>query len=746
MIRGTGLMLLVGVFLISSQAAPPEPTSYNVRLRYEIFAYRSDRVARYQQMLKTLQAVGFQRDPTEVIADDEPDNPKATTMRGTIPTKQIDELFRDRHVRSLLLTPASAKLPDKGRVRVEIRLTSGLAPHLQQALARQTVEVLTRDAEFIEAVGYDARDNQRIVGSVPVEQLDKLFEDVRQLPSATESGSPLLRISPIRIVFVRPDLPIPAGQIPPPPIAEQQRKYSADLRALLASNSGDNRSRMEVILGWTPSPGDTSWPRLIESSGATIEGRVGPLVTIAGEPKTVAPRLAALPQIAHVRLPRPALRVTTRTGDAPTEWLPLRGDGSARLSALNQQGTRLALVADDFAGWTNLKGNVRLVDLTAERNRDLRPDPFPSSQGEGHGTRVARSLLALAPAMELTLVRIDAAAPYQLETLARSINGSSPGSLGLPRRLAELRNERRLLDRESEALAEARRRVLENPKDDEPGRQAMAAYRKKLEAFEREEQEYAERRNRYFDLLGAMQGLRGTRLVALALAWPDGYPLQGNFSRHFDEQPFRAALWFQAVGDVPGQIWSGRFVDRDQNGRLEFVADPRLATAAGSWSPELNFLVWQPSRGPEQLLLPAGTRLRLALQWREPHDPLPLKHGDDVYREPLSRFQLVLVRQPDPEGQTRPRDDLEVVAKTDQAPTRLHQTLHEATYELTLDLEVKTPGRYAVYLEGQLPESLHAPSENHLPTRRKPGEIVPRLTVRTLSGQGQAVWSHAHGR
>src|SRR5262249_38044511 len=157
--------------------------------------------------------------------------------------------------------------------------------------------------------------------------------------------------------------------------------------------------------------------------------------------------------------------------------------------------------------------------------------------------------------------------------------------------------------------------------------------------------------------------------------------------------------------------------------------------------PELNFLGWVPATGKAETALPAGARLRLTLQWREAHDPLPLREGEDVYREPLTKLNLVVVYQPDPEGKTRPADDREGVTGSVGTPVRLTQTLNSATWEHVGELRVARPGRYGVFIEGKLAEGIHAPGEAALPAARKTGEVRPRLFVQTLAGDGRAVWA-----
>ena len=115
--------------------------------------------------------------------------------------------------------------------------------------------------------------------------------------------------------------------------------------------------------------------------------------------------------------------------------------------------------------------------------------------------------------------------------------------------------------------------------------------------------------------------------------------------------------------------------------------------------------------------------------------------GEDVYREPLAKLKLLLLYQPDPEGKTRPADDLEVVAETAGSPQRLNQTLNSATYEYVLEFQAAKPGRYAVAIEGKLPGSTQAPGEVSLPGTKKFGELNVRLFAHTLEGAGRATWS-----
>jgi hypothetical protein len=740
---------------LAAPPAPPAPAVWNVEVRYRISAFRHERLKQYNEMAGVLRAAGFSRDPDEVVPDDEPENQRYTRMRGTLPEKGVRRVLAQRHVGCLLLWPQGTKLEKGKRVRVDVWLASGYSPSVQKRLAGQTASVLAKGAGFLEAVGYDRRGDTRLVGSLPVGSLEKVFLGAHTLPGAAAEPVPFRTAATVRALFARPDLPVTASQPAFPPVPAAQRKFSPELRALLgdAAAAGAPR-RLEVVLGFTPAAGDRSWVRLLDVPGAAVEGRVGPLVTVLGVPKAIAPLLAEKPLVAWVRLPRAALHAPTGVRDeVPAKWGPVRASGLSRLHAAGHKGrgTRVALIADDFSGWESLAtrpdGKKRvpapvLIDLTAERRSDLRGDPMPAGAGgPGYGTRCALALLRAAPEAELVLVRIDPAAPYMLETVARSINGENVQTVALEARVREMEAERAALDRRRDQLLEERRQALDDFRGDPEPTRRRKAYQADQAAFDRQEAEDRARVRRYLALKKDLRSLRGVRLACSALVWPDGYPVDGSspLSRHFDDRPFRAALWFQAAGDTGGQAWAGLFRDADGNGLMEFGGpDDRLP--AGAWTPELNFLAWR-SGGKAARDLPADAVVRLTLQWTEPHDPLPLRQGEDVYREPLTKLKLVLVYQPDPDGKGRPADDLEVVLETVGPPVRLNQTVHAATYEHVLEFRPARAGRFGVFIAGKLPESIQAAGEARLPGARRFGGLNVRLFARTLAGAGRAVWA-----
>src|SRR5581483_4551775 len=97
-------------------------------------------------------------------------------------------------------------------------------------------------------------------------------------------------------------------------------------------------------------PEDRSWVAPLSLPGVIVEGRLGPLVTVLVPSAKAALALAALPEVAAVRLPRVA-QSSQRAGDK--EAVPLRDrSGVAQLHKMGHRGrgTRLAVVSDDFRG------------------------------------------------------------------------------------------------------------------------------------------------------------------------------------------------------------------------------------------------------------------------------------------------------------------------------------------------------------------------------------------------------------
>jgi hypothetical protein len=776
-------VLFCHLIVVAAPPAPPPPESYDVQISYRINAFRNERLLQYDEMMRFLKKVGFQRNPQDV-AESEAEDVKHTRMRGTIPGRRAHELLNERHIRSILLIPHGAKLPqDKAtRVRVEMELFSGLTPGEQYRLNRQTFEVLA-GLSFFEAVGYDHRGYTRLVGSIPLQNVETLLTDLRQQPAGQKLPGPFRNVWAVRASLVNPDIPPPPPRPRLPKVPKEQEKLSPDLREVLAAEA--KPMRLEVILAGAPDAEDKSYLRSLRGAvpGLTVEGRLGPLVTVVANPAQ-APALAALPEVVGVRLPRlPQTVYSDRRDAGPTNnvrWQPLLdASGAARLHAMGQngRGTRLAVVDSDFRGWKALGGkelpaDTRLVDFTAERNVDLLPDSFPAGDGPGSGTRRALTIARLAPEINLTLIRIDPASPYMLEAVARAINGDVVRSINMDNRLFEIQRDRDELDKRRGQLDEERREVLNKfPAPDEAqqrlikqaeekkqtpeqiekdpafqklpeGDRAFVLYRVRQQTYERDTRAFQQRLARYLQHQQDILSLRGIRVAASALTWHDGFPVDGSsaLSRYFDDRPFHAALWFQAAGDTRGQSWTGLFRDADGNGIMEF-GDPAQPLPADLWSPELNFLSWQMPKGRTVRDMPAGARIRLSLQWREAHDPLYAQTGEDPYRQPLAHnMRIFLLRQLDPSGKRQPADDMEVVAQSSDAGFRLSAAPNSAIYEITLDVKIPQAGRYAVRVGGIAPDSIYPPGDPTLPFMRKHSDLHVRLFVSPLDASGRAIF------
>jgi hypothetical protein len=775
---------LVLLHSVAAPPAPPAPETYDVRISYRINAFRNERLVQYGEMMRYLKKLGFQRDPQEELSQTEPEEVAHTRINGTIPGRRAHDLLNERRIRAIQLIPHGAKVPEDkaARVRVEVELFDGLTPEEQYRLSRQTFEVLS-GLSFFEAVAYDTRGNTRLVGSMPLSNVETLLTDLRLQPAGQKMPGPFKNVWAVRASIVSPDMPPPAPRPRLPKVPPEQENLSPDLRQVLADAAAAAKPmRMEVILAGVPAADDKSFVRLLRGAapGLVAEGRLGPLVTVLASPSQ-APALAALPIVVGVRLPRLPQPFRPTANGSQTRWQPLLdASGAARLQAMGRtgRGTRLAVVDSDFRGWKSLIGkgtlpeDTRLVDWTAERNIDLLPDPFPPGDGAGSGTQRALTIARLAPEINLTLIRIDPASPYMLEAVARAINGDDVPSLNLDNRLADIQADRDALDKRREHLDAERRDILSTFPNAEEAQQrllkeaeeknltpdqveqldafkrmdsrerAYVLYRVRQRIYDRDARAFGQRLERYFQQKQNILSLRGIRVVASALSWHDGYPVDGTsaLSRYFDDRPFRAALWFQAAGDARGQSWSGLFRDADGNGILEF-ADPRQPLPPDVWTPELNFLSWQTPKGQTVSDIPAGTRLRISLQWSEAHDPLYAATGEDPYRQPLARnMRVFLLRQLDPTGKRQPADDMEIVAQSVDAGMRLSAMPNSGIYEITLDVQIKDAGRYAVAVGGIAPDTIYPPGDPTLPFMRKRSEMRVRLFVAPLDASGRAIF------
>jgi hypothetical protein len=741
---------------LAQPAAPPPPDEYRVQIRYRIRAAGVERLAQYRALTRYLKSIGFQKDPGP---EDEGEDPEQTRMTGTIASGNALKILIDPHVQPILLMPRGYELPAEAdqSVKVQLGLRAGL-PLDRQGLLADQVRSLLRELGFQEAVGYDHRGHTRFVGTVPAGNLDMLLEDLRRQGSGWlvprdpvgQLPTPLRNVWPLQVAEVIPE---PAGvaaakDVPPPPEVAGKRdprlKIARDLRALAAQ---EQPVRLEVILAATPAD-DRSWRHELSSAapGSEIEGRLGPLVSLRAPPNQ-AEDLAKLPGVGAVRLPRPAsVQILPPAQVSKDNGQALRAAGLDRLHASGFRGqrVRVAVVGSDFRGYQQFLGKqlparTRAIDLTAECEPSIEPKKFAGNgPTAGRDTQCALALALAAPAAELTLVRIDPEAPYQLQAVARYISGEPVRSDCLDRRSDELTEESNRLQQRRAQLLEERHNVLDNFRQDEATVKRREAYFKNQAELDRQEQEHQRRQQRFLDLWRGLSGLKGIQVVACSLVWSDGYPVDGSsgLSRYLDDRPFRAALWFQAAGDTNGQAWAGLFRDEDANGVMEF-APTDTPLKPGRWTPELNFLGWQPAAGVPTRDLPKS-RMRVSIQWREPHDPAFWRNGEDPYQEPLADVRLLVLRQRDPTGTKLAADDMEVVARSDGVPLHLDNQPSSAAYEQTVEFTVEKPGRYAVRVEGRVLATIRPVNEPTLPSLQTQWELRPRLFVRVLDDSARA--------
>lgn len=740
------LALAVGAAL-AQPAAPPPPARYDVTLRYRITSPRDQHVAVYDAMIDRLRQQGFEFvPPLDKLPKTDREDPTKELLTGTVPSDRFLKLLELPHVESLLLTPPGFKMPaaPDAPILVRLELASGFTPGRQAILADQT-QVLLREIGFVEGVGYDhrgytGRPHTRLVGTIPADQLPLLLQDLRNQPSGwlgprilpADLPPPLRETTPVVVTEILPGA-VPPTELtfPPPRGAADLNKIADDLWALVAGKATqDEVVRLEVILAYTPDDRDRSWQDALTAAAPSlfVEGRLGAYVTglaRAGQ----ARGLAALPLVSVVRLARPP-RVAVDPG-VRVAADNARALGESGLTALHRRGfrgrgVRVVVIDGDFHGHEELISTGRLpagtrhVDLTAQRSAELFPDPLPPDPKRlGHGTRCALALALAAPEAELTLLRIDPAAPHMLREAAAYLNGEPVTSAYLELRRDELVVAANELKARRAALLAERRRVLEAFEDEADfdrqfgilgpvGAWLYSARRwhaLRLAEFERDEQRFRQRELRYLRLMEDLLALRGTHVVSCSLAWADGYPLGGSspLSRWFDDFSRYRALWFQSAGNTGGQTWAGPFRDDDGNGAMEFAGPG--AMPPGRWTRELNFLGWRPFGGDTVPDLPAGVKARVAVQWREPHDPdYFIRPGEeDRYRIPLAELRLIVLRQRDPAGKALPADALDVVAVSYGTPRRLDNQPNRSTYEMAVEFPIAKDGRYAVRLERQVP-------------------------------------------
>jgi hypothetical protein len=760
------VMALVAVAPGTQPASPPKPDKYKVLLRYYIPSPRDQHVAQYKDMVEYLGQLGFDFLPKlKPFPNTDYEDRGKTVLTGLMASGKVLQCLANPNVAQLLLLPANYQLPEDPAqpVLVRLELASRLPEARQFDLANQ-VRALLAQFGFHESTGYDQRGYTgkpftRLVGTLPAEHLQSLpadfgkepidqvptmLKDLRKQPTGWLAPTldpdalpaPVRDLIPIVVTEVIPE----AEPLKDLPRAEKRGqayldKIANDLWAMVVSKTEDVKVvRAEIILSATPAVGDDSYRTTLGAAASTliIEGRVGPVVTGLLR-VSQASSLAGLSEVSAIRLARPSLVHVDPGIDFDgdnAKALALSGVADLHQRGPRGKGIRIGVVDSDFRGYKEFVKNGKLpktttlVDLTAEYNADIYPDPEAEIGGDkaiGHGTNCALAAALAAPEAELTLIRIDSASLPQLLYVAKVIHGVVGLDDSMERRFNEMRAISAMLSNRQALLADERVPILNNFEDDQDVRMTYEIlgpnvrgwlfntrewhYHRVLE-LERDRKAFLKLQDRFSRFYTSVAGLKGIDVVCTSLVWNDGYPLAGisALSRWFDETPDRRTLWFVSAGNTHGQTWTGPYRDVDHNGVMEFAAR-ETKLPASRWSNELNFLAWRPHQSQQALDLPEGARVRISMQWREPHDPSLFWRPEerDFYLTPLAKLYLVALRQRDPAGQTLPADDFEVVGRSEVPALRIDNHPNGSTYEQTVEFTVAKAGRFALRVERILP-------------------------------------------
>jgi hypothetical protein len=710
------------------------------------------------------------------------DHRRFTRMLGWLPAQHLESLLlaqtsRQPQVRRDLLVdvPLVSRygpfaVPGFILVPCEIRFQPlGIRQELLQGLARWGFEA---DGEE------DLRDG--LVGIVRGRLPTRALDQVRKLDGVKEvrieKNGAIERLAPVLVARVIPE---PEGSEPPtmdePPQAPELTRISDELRKLLnqAGEGADKMIRVEVVLRETPNEYDADWQQTLDELRGLLrfEGRLGPLVSGLVRADEV-PALAEHWALSSVRLPQaaqaPALEAYDPAGpqELPVDFVSLARPASPAmpLAALVRKRLpqRMAVVATDFAGYETFVGRglpmqTRLLDFTAERNSDLTPEAAVSGAAVGYGTRLALALAEAGRPQELLLVQVHPESPYMLAQVVQAVAGRGWQSDAIRSREREIRRDAGRLDEERTALRVRRRLVLSNFSDDADAQAARQSYLRAQEDFDRRERSLAERRERLLRLLSQGQDLEGVSTVLIGVWWSQGHPSlpqldspQRYLTEHLQAsgESLPDVAWIQAVPRAPGTTWQGLFRDSDGDGAMEF---PCATTGAGA-AVQAVWLAWQPRESlanrdragrPERSLspeLPGGAVIQITMQWQEVHDPAWKRDRQtDHYRQPLAPLQVVVLKQRDPSGKTAlPQDAFYEVARSSAWIDRIANDQRTAIYQTVVRFRVPDGGgRYAIRIEGRVPESVLPPAASPLPGAPR-AEIRPFLRLEVVDPEHQA--------
>lgn len=775
---------------------PARSEKVDVQIRYRIRADRDERVRQFRGLERYLAALGFEDSRKEDPDRDlDIVDPNAERFTGTIASDKVLQLLDDPRVQQILFAPTGYMYPEdraKG-VPIRVMLRGDMIPTVQQAFHFQALQQLER-LGFREALGYDTQGYKQLKGTIPLKYLDRLVKDLRTEPAGWFlTDAPVDRLprpfadrNPVRWVEVMPGGEAPTPFVPAivPP---SRAKLLPELRATLAdpmlkevplrvivlfaepieNRLEDLRGRLTSNFSPTvkrdadgnPLKTPDGLPALTE--GAALDGAAGNLASIRFDRPADVERFAQHPDVLSIRLLRQASETMSLI---PAPAKPASASGVLKASGVEAmhrlgytgRGVKVLVIGSDFTGAEKLIGNglpknTRFLDLTTELNPDILPSP-PDPNRAGYGTSAALALALAAPDADLVLVRIDPGAIFQLFGIIRVVRKEATFSDALRSRLVDISNKTAELTRRKEVVVTEYRLAFDDLADDEPTKARRVRAKAALDLVLADQVALTQRIDRFNVFQkSVVSSLVGARVIVNTLEWESGYPLDAisQLSQTLEQLatplppritkragdpnagPLPPFVWVQAASAAGGTVWGGPFLDTNTDGAMEF-GTPLQPLPPMNWSADMNFMGYQTGSGETLADLPAGAKIRITIQWREPTDP-----NFPTVDRPAYPVVLRLFRQLDPKGEKIPSDEMAEEARSVGGPYPLLFTRTFVVFEQILDFTVKEPGHYALIVaKGYEPESL-------LPGLKRNIEVHPRIVLETLStkpGEGRVVF------
>ncbi len=744
---------------------PQRAETVDVQIRYRIRAARDERVRQFLVLTQRLDDLGFKRtrkpnDEQDII------DPTAERFDGSIPSKNVFAVLNDPRVQTILFKPTDYQYPADmaGKVSLRIFIAPAFQSAEQQKFHGQVVAHLGKMG-FREAVGYFTNGYTLIRGDLPMGNLFRLMKDLRTQPGGwflpdtmpRELPSPLKNTLPIRAleVLANADLSL----FVPTPVPANRLFMTPDLRAVADDPAALTKPiRIEVVMDRRIDVFEaerirtrlrSAFVRQIanESAIATLEGAVGNVATINFPQAVDVERYGQEVGVVTLRLPRASVETAAPSATATPAADVL---AATRVAAFHQlgyrgEGTRIVVIAAEFPDLgsamglhfldKSLRTPVQFIDLTAESSP--RVQPAASQRATLAGTAAARAAALAAPNAGIVLVRVDAAAFYQVQSVAEYVRGGVGHGFtqAMQSRTAELEHRKSDLRRRNDDAVAEYRRAFADPSDDEAPRLRRERARKAFDLLIADEAELARAVARLDRLESSMTGLAGAQVVINTLEWESGFALDGlneiaqTLDRTFASEarsvsrirsatrprPALQPVWVQAASPSLGSVWGGPFLDHENNGAMEFTTFQE-PIPPGGWTRELNFLGTRAADGKPTTTLAAGSKVRLTIQWREARDPNGYGGEDSIFPLTLRMFQ-----QLDPEGKVRASDELKEIARTTTTPYRIHAEPTYGVYEQILEFTVPADGRYCLMIEGG------TTFDPRLPALQRQIEVEPRM-------------------